>query len=416
MTRPIRWLDRKARALLHDRLAKLEAGRLTLVDPDGTLSFGAVRPDFPFDVELRVANPSFYGETAFGGSVGAAESFMRGDWTASDIVGLFRIFSRNITLFEELESGAGAVKLPIRRLLHFLARNTREGSRRNIAAHYDLGNDFFRLFLDPTMTYSCAIFERAESTLEEASIAKLDRLCRKLDLRPEDHLLEIGTGWGSNAIHAAKHYGCRVTTTTISKEQHKLASERIAAAGLSDRITVLLEDYRDLKGTYDKAVSIEMIEAVGAEYLPAYFGAVSRLLKPDGLFALQAIMIDERLWDEHTRSVDFIKKYIFPGCCLLAVRPIMEAVTRASDLQLFHQEDITAHYVTTLHEWRRAFLASLEEVRRQGYSEEFIRMWDYYLAYCEGGFAERIITDAQFVFSKPLCRRPPILGALGSGA
>ena len=311
-----------------------------------------------------------------------------------------------------MDKGIARILSPLHKYLHALKKNTREGSRRNIIAHYDLGNDFYRLFLDDTLTYSCGIFERPDSSLREASIAKYDRICRKLELSPADHVLEIGTGWGGFALHAATHFGCRVTTTTISNRQYELARQRVASAGLEDRITLLKQDYRDLAGTFDKLVSIEMIEAVGHHFLEEFFRVCSRCLKPDGQMLLQAITIRDQVFDWHKRNVDFIKRYIFPGSCIPSVTAISEAVTRATDLRLFHLEDITAHYATTLRRWRENFFANLDSVKALGFPDAFIRMWEFYLCYCEGGFSERYLGDIQVLFTKPMCRRDPVLPAL----
>jgi cyclopropane-fatty-acyl-phospholipid synthase len=285
-----------------------------------------------------------------------------------------------------------------------LNRNTRDGSRRNIAAHYDLGNDFFKLFLDETLMYSCAVFSQPDMSLHQAQLTKLDLICRRLNLNPDDHLLEIGTGWGGFALHAASHYGCRVTTTTISEQQYQLAAERIAAAGLSDRITLLKQDYRDLKGCFDKLVSIEMIEAVGHQYYPTFFKTCGQLLKPDGLMLLQAITINDRFYRRARDEVDFIKRHIFPGSCIPSIAALVDASALASDLQLTEVREIGPHYATTLRRWREAFMSQRDTVRAQGYPEEFIRLWEFYLAYCEGGYTERVLGDLHMVFSKPLFR------------
>jgi cyclopropane-fatty-acyl-phospholipid synthase len=291
-------------------------------------------------------------------------------------------------------------------MLHWLNRNSPDGSRRNIAAHYDLGNDLFALFLDDTMAYSCGVFEREDATLHEAQVAKFERACRRLRLSPSDHLLEIGTGWGGLALHAASRYGCRVTTTTISREQHDWARERIRAAGLSDRVTLLLDDYRDLRGRYDKLVSIEMIEAVGHQFLDTYTAQCSRLLEPHGAMLLQAITIRDQLYAEALESVDFIQRYIFPGSFIPSVTAIADSVRRATDMKVFHLEDIGPHYATTLRRWRERFFERIDDVRRLGYSEQFVRMWDFYLCYCEGGFLERQLGDVQMLLTKPRCRLP----------
>ena len=295
---------------------------------------------------------------------------------------------------------------------HFVRKNTRRGSRKNIVAHYDLGNDFYRLFLDDTLTYSCGIFESENSSMQDASLAKYERICRKLELGAGDDVIEIGSGWGGFAIYAAQHFGCRVTTTTISDQQFKLAQQRIADSGVGDRIELVMKDYRDLKGQYSKLVSIEMIEAVGHQYLDIFLGTCGRCLKEDGMMLLQAITIADWVYDQHTRTVDFIKRYIFPGSCIPSVTAICRSASQKSDLRLSHLEDITPHYVRTLFEWRMRFFKNIDKVRRLGFPEAFIRMWEYYLCYCEGGFAERYIGDVQMLFTKPLCRRAPILSPL----
>jgi cyclopropane-fatty-acyl-phospholipid synthase len=334
---------------------------------------------------------------------------MDGEWSCDDLTGVIRILARNARVTSGLDSGLGRLAAPVLRAYHSLRRNTRAGSARNIHEHYDLGNDFFELFLDRTLTYSCGLFERDDATLEEASIAKYDRLCRKLELGPDDHVLEIGTGWGGFAMHAAGRYGCRVTTTTISEQQHDLACERIAAAGLANRVTVLKRDYRDLEGTFDKLVSIEMIEAVGDAYLDGFFQVCAERLKPDGMMGLQAITTPDQTYDRHVNSVDFIKRYIFPGGSLVSIGRIAQAVARVTDLRMAHLEDITPHYATTLRGWRERFFKNLDQVRALGYPERFVRMWEFYLCYCEGGFLERAIGDVQIVLAKPLCRRDSIL-------
>jgi cyclopropane-fatty-acyl-phospholipid synthase len=396
------WLARLGRKLVLQQLQQLHTGTLVLTEGPTQQAFGRGLPQ----VELSVHHPSFYADLAFGGSIGAGEAYMAGAWSCSDLTGLIRLMVLNQDVLDRMEGGLAALAAPLRKGLHWLNRNSRSGSRRNIGAHYDLGNDFFRLMLDDTMMYSCGIFEAPRSTLREASIAKLDAICRKLDLKPDDHVLEIGTGWGGFAIHAARHYGCRVTTTTISRNQYELARERIAAAGLDDRITLLLEDYRDLTGRYDKLVSIEMIEAVGHQYFDTYFAQCGRLLKPDGQMLLQAITIADQRYESAKRSVDFIQRYIFPGCTIPSVTAMLDSITRSSDLKLIHLEDIGPHYATTLARWRDNFFAHIEQVRAMGYPESFIRMWEFYLCYCEGGFAERALGDVHMLLVKPGCRRP----------
>jgi cyclopropane-fatty-acyl-phospholipid synthase len=395
-------LERFLRARLLQQLAGFAHGRLTLRDALGTLVIGipAGEPT-DLDVQIDVLDPAFYRAVAANGSVGAGESYMDGQWRCSDLVGLIRVLLRNRHLLDGMETGLARLGGLAMRAVHALRRNTRHGSRRNIAAHYDLGNDFFQLFLSGDLMYSSAYWAGADDTLEAASTRKLDLICRRLDLQPGDRVVEIGTGWGGFALHAAKHYGCHVTTTTISQEQHALARERVAAAGLADRVTLLLEDYRDLDGQYDKLVSIEMIEAIGAEYLDTYFHQLGRLLKPDGLALLQAITIEDHRYAQALASVDFIKRHVFPGSFIPSLSAMLAAKARSSDLGLIAQEDFGESYARTLHAWRERFMAKLPEVRAQGFDERFIRMWEFYLAYCEGGFRERSIGVSHLLLARP---------------
>ncbi|MEI7869580.1 MAG: cyclopropane-fatty-acyl-phospholipid synthase family protein [Candidatus Methylumidiphilus sp.] len=398
-----RRLDGIARNLLHKQLAQLREGELVLVDGE-TQRFGSVQAGFPLSVTIQINEPGFYSDVVFGGSVGAGEAYMAGLWTCSDLTALVRILLRNRHVLDGMDGGYALIASPLRKLIHAVNRNTQSGSRRNIAAHYDLGNDFFRLFLDDTLMYSAAVFATPETGLREASIAKLDLICRKLQLKPTDHLVEIGTGWGGFAIHAAANYGCKITTTTISQNQFDLAQERIAKAGQAGRVTVLLEDYRELKGQYDKLVSIEMIEAVGHHYYAKFFRQCAALLKPDGAMLIQAITIADQQFANARDEVDFIKRYIFPGSCIPAITPLLQAATRSSDLKLIHLEDIGPHYATTLNHWRQNFFSHIDEVRKLGYPDSFIRMWEFYLTYCEAGFIERVLGDVQLLFMKPLRR------------
>ena len=393
--------ERLARKGLVARLSSLVLGQVTLVEGDQQQTFGTTSPQCPLEVVLTVHRSRFFPRVAFGGDLGAAESLMDGDWSCDCLTDLVRILILNS---RERAAEAGLLsKLfnPMFRVGHWLKRNTIRGSRKNIAAHYDLGNTFFELFLDETRMYSCGLFESPTSTLFEASTAKNERICRKLNLKPHDHLLEIGTGWGGFALHAARNFGCRITTTTISKEQYDLASQRIAEAGLEDRVTVLMQDYRDLKGQYDKLVSIEMIEAVGHEFFETYFKTCSRLLKPDGVFVLQGITIADQLYAGYLRKVDFIQRYIFPGGCLPSVTQICNVLTQSTDLRLSHLEDFPEHYAQTLRHWRKAFHDRIEDVKRLGFDDRFIRMWDYYFCYCEGAFLERNCGLVQMVLTKP---------------
>jgi cyclopropane-fatty-acyl-phospholipid synthase len=406
------WLGRLARNSLLHRLTQLRDGEIRLQDGSTQRRFGARTARCGLSVTLTVRDPQFYSLAAFGGTVGAGESYIHGHWRCDDLTGLVRIMVLNRTVMQGMEEGfAAAGSAVMRRFLHWLNRNNRSGSARNIAAHYDLGNDFYRLMLDDTMAYSCGIFLNEEATLQEASIAKFDAVCRKLALTSSDHLVEIGTGWGGLAIHAAENYGCRVTTTTISREQHDFAKEKIAARGLEDRINLLFKDYRDLTGTFDKLVSIEMIEAVGARYLDTYFAKCASLLKPTGAMLLQAISLQDQFYAQALKSVDYIQRFIFPGSFIPSVTAITESVTRATDLKVFNLEDIGPHYAPTLKAWRERFFANLDKVRALGYSESFNRLWEFYLCYCEGGFAERQLGNVQILLTKPDCRRAAIAAA-----
>jgi cyclopropane-fatty-acyl-phospholipid synthase len=401
-------LTRLARTLLLSQLAKMKHGRLRLIDGAIARCFGMPDDTAPFDVTIRVRDPRFYTDAVFAGTTGAGESYMNGFWDCDNLTALVRLMVVNREFMNDVDSGWSRLSSPLFSLAHWLNRNTAAGSRRNIAAHYDLGNKFFELFLDETMAYSCAIFATPGASLFDASIAKFDAACRKLNLSRGQHLLEIGTGWGGLAIHAAKHYGCRVTSTTISREQFELAKERVARAGLGERITLLLEDYRELRGEYDALVSIEMIEAVGHQYLDSYFKQCSRLLKPEGAMLLQSITIRDQYYDQARKSVDFIKRFIFPGSFIPSIQALINSVARTSDLKLFHMEDIGPHYATTLRHWRERLLARRGEVRAMGYPETFLRMWEYYLCYCEGGFEERQLGDVQMLLTKPRSRRTAI--------
>ncbi len=388
-------LSALARKLLFSRLANVQEGLLRIRDGSEVFTFGAERTGV--DTTVTVLDPAFYSEIAFGGSVGAAESYMLGHWHADNLTALMRLMLRNRQALDAMEGGMARWSAPLRRAAHWLHRNTRAGSRRNISAHYDLGNDFFELFLDETMMYSCALFERPGMSLAQASTAKLDAVCRKLALGPQDHVLEIGTGWGGFALHAAHRTGCRVTTTTISRCQYERARERVRDAGLEGRITVLFDDYRDLEGTYDKLVSIEMIEAIGHQHFGEFFRCCAARLAPGGTMLLQSITIAEEHYARARDEVDFIKRYIFPGSCIPSERALVQAMTTASDLRVVQVEEIGPHYATTLAHWRESFLGRLDDARALGYSESFNRMWEFYLCYCEAGFVERELGDVQML-------------------
>jgi len=405
-------IDRLSRRLFLALMKDFKIGELTLIEKNQQVRFGQSSKRGSLRTTIYVHHPRFYTTTVFGGSIGSAEAYMAGLWSTSHLTHVIRLVILNRKMMEKMDKGWSWLSDPVHKLYHWFRRNTLKGSKENIVAHYDLGNDFYRLFLDETLTYSCGIFDNENSTLESASIAKYDRICRKLQLHSGDHVIEIGGGWGDFSIHAAKNYGCRVTTTTISDEQYVLAEKRIAASGLSHRIRLLRKDYRHLAGKFDKLVSIEMIEAVGHQYLNTFFQICSRLLKSNGMMLLQAITIVDQVFDAHKRSVDFTKRYIFPGSCIPSIHAIMNSISRKTDLKLFHLEDITPHYVRTLAEWRKRFFDHIDDVREMGFSDTFIRMWEYYLCYCEGGFAERYIGDVQMLLTKPMCRREPLLPPL----
>jgi len=407
-----RLFDQLAKRLLFKLLSGLRRGELTIIDGSVRRIFGAKSDRFPLGATITIHHPRFYSSVVFGGSIGASEAFMAGQWSTDDLTTVVRITILNREVFEGMEKGLARLTAPLHMFIHLLRGNTKKGSHLNIAAHYDLGNDFYKLFLDETLTYSCNIFEREDSTLKEASLAKYDRICQKLDLSSQDHLIEIGTGWGAFAIYAAQKFGCRITTTTISAAQHDLAKERVDEAGVAQKVELLLKDYRDLRGKYDKLVSIEMIEAVGHQYFNTFFRSCSNLLKENGMMLLQAITMTDQVFERHKRNVDFIKRYIFPGSCIPSIAAMSRSIARASDLKLVHLEDITPHYARTLRTWRERFFANIDKVRDLGLPETFIRMWEYYLCYCEAGFAERYLGDVQMLLTKPLCRRPPILPTL----
>ncbi|MCR8915949.1 class I SAM-dependent methyltransferase [Marinobacter panjinensis] len=401
--------SRVARHLVCQQLSLLEDGALTIREAgQQTLSFGDGDIRFA-PAELVIHDSSTWKDLLTGGSIGAAESYVAGDWSTPDLVALLRFFTRNVDRMNEFEDRFSWITKPALKGLHWLNRNTKEGSRNNISAHYDLGNDLFETFLDPTMMYSSAIYPRPEATLEEAAVHKLDTICRKLDLHPGDRVMEIGTGWGGFAVHAARHFGCHVTTTTISSEQLELTREKVKAEGLEDRITLLFDDYRDLEGQFDKLVSIEMIEAVGPQFLDSYFSQISRLLKPEGLALVQAITMPEQRYRRALKNVDFIQRFIFPGSFIPSFGAILGSVRSGSDLVMTHAEDIGFHYARTLHDWCERFMTNREKLEGQGYDEAFRRLWHFYFAYCEAGFSERAIGVSQIVFAKPGNKRANIL-------
>lgn len=394
-------LDSLCRTIVLKRLGKLEGGALTLRDGTQKHLFGSYHDDFPVSATVRIFHPRFYTRIAMGGVIGAAESYMDGDWTTDDLAGLCRILAHNGATLSAMEKRLSALKAPLLQCYHALNKNSRGGSRKNIAAHYDLGNDFFKTFLDDTMAYSSGYFERDSDSLEDASINKFDRLCKKLHLHADDHLLEIGSGWGGFACHAAKTYGCRVTTVTISQEQLAITRQRIRDEGLEGLVNARFCDYRDIDGKFSKIASIEMIEAVGHQYYPTFFKQCMRLLQDNGLLGLQAITIRDQHYHFARRNVDFIKRYIFPGGCLPSLTTLCHVATRHSDFSLTRVDDMTPHYAKTLAIWRERFLENEHHIAGLGYSESFRRMWNFYLCYCQAGFEEHLTGVSQLVYARP---------------
>jgi cyclopropane-fatty-acyl-phospholipid synthase len=379
-------------------LGRVRAGRVEIVEEDRRCGFGP--PDADLRATVIIRDPAAW-RGALRGSIGLGETYVEGLWETDDLVALIRIAARELQRPSRLRGSLAWLRGLLHRLLRLVPENSRRGARENISAHYDLGNDLFASFLDERMMYSCAYFPCKEASLEEAQHAKLERICAKLELCADDHLLEIGTGWGGLAIHAAREHGCRVTTATISREQQRLAGGRVREAGLEDRVTVLLKDYRDLGGSYDKLVSVEMIEAVGWRHFDEFFRCCDALLAPGGLMLLQAITIDDRLYDVEKGARSFANTHVFPGGCLPSRSLISSCLSRVTSMRQIWTDDITAHYPPTLAAWRRRFLDAWERLRAGGYDERFRRLWTFYLSSSEAGFRERRIGDLQALFAKP---------------
>ncbi|MCJ8168095.1 SAM-dependent methyltransferase [Atopomonas sediminilitoris] len=390
------------------QLSALQHGGLTVIEGQQRQHYGDRMASL--QAELEVTDDALWGMVASNGSIGAGEAYILGHWHSPDLTAVVRVFVQNLDVLDAMERGLATLARPLLKWLHWLNRNTRQGSQRNISAHYDLGNELFEAFLDPTMMYSAAQFLSPDDTLEQAQLNKLARICQKLDLKPSDHLLEIGTGWGSMAIYAATHYGCQVTTTTLSQEQYDYTQQRLLQLGLDRQVTLLLKDYRDLEGQFDKLVSIEMIEAVGHDFLPAYFAQCSHLLKPSGLMLLQAITIRDQRYEQARRNVDFIQRYIFPGGALPSPSVLLDVSQAHSDFSAIHMEDFGQHYARTLRLWHEQFEAAWPSIAQHGYDGYFRRLWQFYLCYCEGGFLERTIGTVQLLLAKPEARPTPLLG------
>ncbi len=399
-------LDGICKSILLKKFNDLRFGELIIEDTTksafGLETFGDKTSKLK--VKVTIYHSRFYSRTLLGGSIGNAESYVDEDWDCDHLTDLIRLFVLNREVLQGIDGGIGSLMQPIQKYFHGLNRNTLEGSKNNIRSHYDIGNDFFKLFLDESMMYSSAMFPSKESSLFEASMNKVTKIVSKLKLKPTDHLVEIGTGWGTLAIHAAKTYGCKVTTTTISREQFNLATQRIKEANLEDKITILFEDYRNLTGTYDALISVEMIEAVGLDHLDTYFEKCSSLIKPDGIMVLQAITIRDQFYESARKSVDFIQRHIFPGSGIPSMHAMMNSVTKKTDLALTHQEDFAEDYADTLNHWARRLESNQSEIPKLGYPKFLYRLWKYYFSYCEGGFRERAIGVSQLVLTKPLYR------------
>ena len=384
--------------IIHQRLSQIKDAHIIIKDGKSINKFG--KPG-NLSAKINILDTVFYKNIILGGTIGASESFIRGEWSSPNLTNVIRALARNTEAQDKLENLFTLLSQPFLKVMHKLNENSLRGSKKNISRHYDLSNAFFSLFLDKNMMYSSAIYKSRKTSLEDASTNKLDVICKKLNLKKTDHVIEIGTGWGGFAIYAAKNYGCKVTTTTISIEQYKFAKQKIKEAGLGKKIKVLLKDYRLLKGQYDKLVSIEMIEAVGYQFYDEYFKIIGQLLKNDGEALIQAITIKDQRYSKAIQSVDFIQKYIFPGSCIPSITAIQNSLTSSTDLVINDIRDIGHHYARTLADWRKRFLKNKQEIRKLGFDDKFLRMWLFYFAYCEGGFEEKVISDIHLHITKP---------------
>ncbi len=410
MPRELTTTQRAARGVLFQCLQKMEIGCLTVIESFKTETterserFSTPNGEHngePVAATIEVKHPGFYSRILQGGSIAAGEAYMDGWWDSPDLTALMKLMALNMRALDKLEEQGSWITRLLYKVSHWTNRNSQENSRKNIHAHYDLGNNLYEAFLDTNMLYSSALYNQVDDSLEQAQINKMERLCQQLELKSSDHVIEIGTGWGAMAIYMAEQYGCRVTTTTISEEQYAYAEQKINECGLTDKITLLKEDYRNLMGSYDKLVSIEMIEAVGKQFLPSYIKKCESLLKPGGLMAIQAITIADQRYDYYSNNVDFIQKYIFPGGFLPSVTSLTQATTKHSDLVTRDLFDIGLDYAKTLNEWHHRFNQSEHDVRAFGYDDRFVRMWRYYLSYCEGGFLARTISAVHMTFQRP---------------
>ena len=395
--------DSLAKKILLRALAHLAEGQLTIVDASQSHVFG--HPESDIHATMQVLHPGFYRQVVFGGSIGAGEAYIQGHWSSPDLTKVVQIFARNLALLDNIERYFSWLSNGLNRVKHIFNRNSQAGSKRNILAHYDLGNDMYQQFLDPEMMYSSAIYPASDASLAEAQLHKLDTICQRLDLKPGQTLLEVGTGWGALAIYAAKHYGVLVTTTTISDAQYDYALSRVKSEGLSDKVTLLKQDYRELTGVYDRVVSIEMIEAVGHEYLPGFFEKLQHMLKPEGRLLIQAITIVDQRYNSYRKSVDFIQRYIFPGGCLPSISEMSRHIANKTDMVIWSLDDIGLDYARTLKHWHDNFDMAKSTITKLGYGDDFIRMWKFYLSYCEGGFLERATSTVHLTAVRPGYRK-----------
>ena len=401
VTRPLSRMDKWAKALVLQLIARVRHGEIVLQEGSDVQIFGN---DPSLSAHIYVKDPGFYKKVLFGGSIGAGEAYIDKMWEVDDLTALVRIMVLNMELLDRMEQGFAWILHPFRLLNHKLNRNSSSGSKRNILSHYDLGNEMYKSFLDPTMMYSAAKYQDENSSLEEASLHKLDTICKKLDLQPTDKVIEIGAGWCGFAMYAAQNYGCHITTTTISQAQYNEGKARIEAAGLTDKITLIQKDYRELTGTFDKLVSIEMIEAVGHEYLPGFFEKCNELLKEDGKMLLQAITIRDQKYKQYVTGVDFIQRHIFPGGCIPSNNRMLDLMTQKTDMVVRHLDDFGFDYARTIQDWRARFNQAFPSLKKYGYDEKFHRLWNFYLCYCEGGFLERAISVVHVVATRPANR------------
>ncbi|RUO77659.1 SAM-dependent methyltransferase [Idiomarina seosinensis] len=392
-------LDKAFRVVALRLLSHLKHGCLVVTEQGHLVGqFGDKYSELRAEIDVR--KPNFYRTLLIGGSIGAAELYIDKSWETNDLTSVIQVFARNLPALDRLESRVGWLSFPFNKVTHWANRNHKQQAQKNISAHYDLGNELYSRFLDPNMQYSSALFESSDDSLEQAQLNKMNRLCQQLQLQPSDRLLEIGTGWGGLAIHAAKHFGCHVTTTTISEEQYRYTQQRIKEEGLEDRIELLKEDYRDLRGQYDKLVSVEMIEAVGKQYLPIFFRTCNERLKPGGKMALQAITIADQRYNSYARSVDFIQKHIFPGGFLPSLTQMSKLFKDQTQMVVRDVHDMGKSYAETLKRWQLDFNARRDELEPLGYDERFTRLWNYYFSYCQGGFLEETVSVVQLTATK----------------